>query len=60
MLKTRLATIYGDEKLLPPIPVDSMSSGIIAYEPFASHSLGPYRLEAWAEDAPRAASQSAQ
>lgn len=51
VLKTRLATMYGDEKLLPPIPVDSAHSGVIAYEPFASHSLGPYRLEAWVEDA---------
>ena len=51
VLKTRLVTMYGDEKLLPPIKVDSASSGIIAYEPFASHNLGPYRLEAWVEDA---------
>ena len=51
VLKTRLVTMYGDEKLLPPIKVDSVSSGIIAYEPFAPHNLGPYRLEAWVEDA---------
>ncbi len=51
VLKTRLVTMYGDEKFLPPIEVNSVSSGIIAYEPFASHNLGPYRLEAWVEDA---------
>lgn len=51
VLKTRLATIYGDEKLLPPILLDSASSGVIVYEPFAPHGLGPYRLEAWVEDA---------
>ena len=51
VLKTRLVTMYGDEKLLPPIQVDSVSSGLIDYEPFASHNLGPYRLEAWVEDA---------
>jgi hypothetical protein len=50
VLKTRLVTMYGDEKLLPPIKLDAVRSGIIAYEPFASHNLGPYRLEAWAED----------
>ena len=51
VLKTRLVTMYGDEKLLPSIQLDSMSSGRIAYEPFALHQLGPYRLEAWVEDA---------
>lgn len=51
VLKTRLVTLYGDEKLLPTIKVDSVSSGIIAYEPFSLHNLGPYRLEAWVEDA---------
>jgi len=51
VLKTRLVTIYGDENLLPPIKLGTASSGVIAYKPFVSHSLGPYRLEAWIEDA---------
>jgi hypothetical protein len=51
VLKTRLVTMYGDEKLLPPIKVDAAGSGVIAYEPFAAHNFGPYRLEAWVEDA---------
>ena len=51
VLKTRLVTMYGDERLLPPLKVDAVSCGIIAYEPFAAHNLGPYRLEAWVEDA---------
>jgi len=50
VLRTWLVIMYGDEKLLPPINVDPASSGVITYEPFASHGLGPYRLEAWVED----------
>ena len=50
VLRTRLATMYGDEKVLPSIKVDSARSGVIFFEPFARHSLGPYRLEAWTED----------
>lgn len=50
VVKTRLVTMYGDEKLLPSIPLHSANSGSIAYEPFASHRLGPYRLEAWIEN----------
>ncbi|MGO8745728.1 MAG: hypothetical protein ACLQNE_07035 [Thermoguttaceae bacterium] len=53
VLRARLVTIYGDAKLLPPIRVDAASSGTIAYEPFALHNLGPYRLEACVEDASR-------
>jgi hypothetical protein len=51
VLKIRLVTMYADEKLLPPIKLDGASSGRIAYEPFVPHGLGPYRLEAWVEDA---------
>ncbi len=50
VLKTRLVTMYADEKLLPPIKLDGASSGTIAYKPFAPHCFGPYRLEAWVED----------
>jgi len=51
VLKTRLVTMYGDEKLLPAIPLDSAKSGVIACEPFVPHGLGPYRLEACILDA---------
>lgn len=51
VLNTRLVTMYGDERMLPPIKLNSGNSGTIAYEPFVHCSLGPYRLEAWMEDA---------
>lgn len=51
VLRTRLVTIYGDEKRLPPIDVGTTKSGAITYEPFPVHSLGPYRLEACVVDA---------
>ena len=50
VLEARLLTMYGDEKLLPPVNLGPAHSGIIAYEPFASHHLGPYRLEVWVKD----------
>ena len=53
VLKARLVTLYGDEKLLPPVKLANtfLNSGTLTYEPFKEHSLGPYRLEVWAEDA---------
>lgn len=51
LLKTRLVTMYGDEQLLPPIPLDSAASGSITYQPCARHELGTYRLEACVVDA---------
>ena len=52
LLKTRLVTMYGDQKGLPPVKLDGdfLTSGTLTYEPFQSHPLGPYRLEAWVED----------
>lgn len=52
VLKVRLVTLYGDERLLPAVklPTGAPASGSVAYEPFASHNLGAYRLEAWVED----------
>jgi hypothetical protein len=51
VLKLRLVTMYGDERLLPPIQLGGVDSGIIAYEPCSPHDLGPYRLEAHVVDA---------
>jgi hypothetical protein len=53
VLKTRLVTLYGDEKLLPAVklPDQFQACGTIDYEPFNPHALGVYRLEAWAENA---------
>lgn len=53
VLKTRLVTMYGDEKLLPAVKLAGagLNYGTVGYQAFAAHNLGPYRLEAWVEDA---------
>lgn len=62
VLKARLVTMYGDEKVLPAVKLAAggvqapalqpeTTTGTLAYEPFAAHNLGTYRLEAWVEDA---------
>jgi hypothetical protein len=53
VLKARLVTLYGDEKLLPPVKLaaSNCATGTLNLEAFKAHPLGAYRLEAWVEDA---------
>ena len=53
LLKARLVTLYGDQKLLPAVKLTaaSLSTGVLTAEAFKQHPLGAYRLEAWVEDA---------
>ena len=51
VLKTRLVTMYGDEKLLPPIQRGFGEFRRHRLRALRAHNLGPYRLEAWVEDA---------
>jgi len=53
LLRARLVTIYGDEIPLPPVALDGgpLSTGTLTYAPAPEHPFGPYRLEAWVEDA---------
>ena len=53
LLKSRLVTLYGDQRLLPPVQLgpDRLNRGTLTGEAFAPHAFGAYRLEAWVEDA---------
>ena len=53
LLKARLVTLYGDQKVLPAVKLgaDSLATGTLTYDAFKVHPLGTYRLEAWVEDA---------
>ncbi len=53
VLKARLVTMYGDAKALPPVKLTAglVRSGTLHAAAVARHPLGPYRLEAWVEDA---------
>ena len=53
VLKARLVTLYGEERLLPPVGLGEgdLQTGTLTFDAFADHPLGAYRLEAWVEDA---------
>ncbi len=53
VLKARLVTIYGDERMLAAVKLGGgfLTAGTLIFAPFEQHPLGPYRLEAWVEDA---------
>ncbi len=54
-LKAKAVNLYGEEQALPDIALGDgpVRSGELAYDVFAAHPYGSYRVEAWAEKAGR-------
>lgn len=52
VLKAKVINIYGEEKLLPEIKLGTqfLVYGHLDYSVFPKRPLGPFRIEAWAED----------
>ena len=53
ILKSKVITLYGEEKNLPDIALSEnfLSTGNIKYDVFPLHALGQFRVETWVENA---------
>jgi len=52
-LKTKVVNVYGEESLLPGIPLtrEFLQKGKLKYDLDKERNLGPFRVEAWVENA---------